>query len=265
MKKLYKFTTLFFLIAISLLLVQTSVTAKNTAHLIIVSDDHAVGIGKACKKDAERVSLQWSSLVGIHPNLNPKFYKVNDVFLNRKHLIDLLNKINSREGDILLFYFTGHGFWHKQQKDTYMKLGAEGGDIGLKEIKKILECKPSKARYYITDCCKKDLEVRAKAPKSSDVVFLQQDISNIQKLLAFQGIIEITSCRRNQISYTLPDDSGSFFTSAFTTAMWNHIRHPQKISWQNILKVSKKTTKENVKKFSLDLQEPDYSITFLPQ
>ena len=116
-------------------------------------------------------------------------------------------------GDIFVFYFSGHGYFAKDQLHLLgvsaeaALLDAGYGMLPLPVIEK-LTCKPGVKRFFILDCCQNALHAGGKA-----IALCQKPVECTASNGGELPLI-LTSCSVGEISFEDPASGHSLFTNA---------------------------------------------------
>jgi uncharacterized caspase-like protein len=133
-------------------------------------------------------------------------------------LTSLINTASLTENDdTLLFYYSGHG--DLDQKESYL-VGSDGRHLALSDtavsitrIKEILDGAKARAKIIILDSCHSGAQIGEKGIKPMSVDFIQRVFEQAE------GLVILSACQQNQLSYELPNESRSVFTHYLLDAL----------------------------------------------
>jgi hypothetical protein len=261
-------------------------TEKNIRlHLIAVADTLDKSIGSACSKDLQRMAETFKSLssyLGIQYSVTP-IWGVN---FNKKNVETTISKLKPSDSDIVVFYYSGHGFRKQEEKKRFpfMKLktfhtskkDVYANSLNIEDIYNKLRLKPARLNLVLGDCCNNDIittnAVGAKPGKTkSSKVDWSED--NLRTLFLNENPMSILACSaQNGQKASSNNDFGSFFSYFFKVSIENHCSKLRPYAtWDIVLQDAQKQTTfkanhtycekpyvvENICK-----QNPDYKIVF---
>lgn len=237
---------LLFRLAILLAVQGAFVSQAQTLHAILVADTRDPLLAKACAYDIELMHRQ---LVQITAAIDYQLaeQRITHQDFSQQQLDRVVRALIPRHDDILVFYYSGHGYHQPTSPDRFptLMLIKEGSTFaknpGLRAVHTAL--KQKKARLCITlgDCCNNIVSTtRGMINKriSPKALVLTNDSLNAayRKLfLNVRGDALIASSEPPQQSCAHPD-SGSFYTRAFDEALELASRYNKTISWESLLR-----------------------------
>lgn len=232
------------LLAVLLLSLGTVRGRAQTVHAVIVADTQDPLLQRACAYDAEVMHRQAGQVATALGYRLAEQRIVGDA-LGRKRLDDVLRALSPQPNDVLLFYYTGHGYNLRGRADRFPVLMLEkkranaARNPGLAEIHQRLKAK--KARLCITfgDCCNNLITTTRGMVRKKPVPgggFNDSLNAGYRKLfLATKGDVLIASSAPPQQACAHPD-SGSFYTRAFDEALSAIGQMNRVVSWQTLLR-----------------------------
>lgn len=203
--------------------------------LVIVANVLDPHIGKGCAKDIESIRQMFSSLAE-----HMKFWFLELVIkgeaYSKKNVEESINSIKAGSDDILVFYYTGHGFRFEKQDDVvyphvYLQPTLpkatdaiiNENSLNLNEIFESVKARGARLNIVIGDCCNNlihferkfsDREKKPRPEEAGDLVVF--DKSKCRTLFCdLTASILVASADKGQFSIT-DDDIGSIFTFNFT-------------------------------------------------
>ena len=222
-----------------------------TLHAILVADTIDKGIG--CIYDHKNM-IQLIKKISKYTGMKLKYKEFKDKNWSRKAIMKAVKRLRPKKNDMVLFYYSGHGFRMGSKKNKWPTMALKN-DQGLDEFwayKTILAKKP-RFLLVIADSC------NSIAPEGIDVVrsrFFRKDliIKNYKKLfLKYKGAIIASGCLPGQFSFGGPPDGGAY-TNAWRNALENAAKSSNP-SWDRIMKLANKPL-QNGK------QQPQFAINF---
>ena len=211
-------------------------------------------IRASCETDSRNMTKEFEDIAAaLHVDFRK--YEVKGTSFTKDNAMRVLNGLNPESNDIVIFYYSGHGFRWSDQTDAYpqmdirasayTKLSAET-TLSVSAVYNLLDKKGARLNIVITDCCNSDIGIN----KMTETSFLAgrsyqtPQIEKLQKLfMATKGNLIVTSSSAGQVSWS-NSVNGGFFTLSFLQAFHEEISYlkTQDPSWDNILKKSQTNT-----------------------
>ena len=246
--------------------------------LVIVANVLDPHIGKGCAKDIESIRHMFSSLAE-----HMKFWFLELLIkgedYSKENVVKSIDAIKAGSDDILVFYYTGHGFRFEKQDDVeyphvYLKStlpkATDGiineNSLNLNEIFESVKARGARLNIVIGDCCnnlihfERKFSDRDKKPRTDDASDLVvYDESKCRALFCdLTGSIIVASADKGQFSITV-DDIGSIFTYNFTKNLKILLSTPPGSSagfpWQKFLEESTEETFSQSKTFDIGVDK----------
>ncbi len=215
---------------------------QPTLHLIMVADTQSVKIKEGVSRDIVHVRKRFNTIARLlNYDLKEQLFDQN-YELRSNYIGDKLRKLKTNKKDILVFYYSGHGFVLKEE--TSLALPTKE-TILFKTIKKTLNKKNANFKLFVLDCCRSVVRLTTGDGPSDNI---DEDLlrTNYQQLFSTKEKCSIVglSCRPPEESYTT--DGGSLFTSSFLSVLNREVEKEEIISgdatWCTILKDTAKKT-----------------------
>ena len=229
-----------FLLSIALIITHSFNLRGQTIHLMIVSDTEDPSIGQSCLVDQNSVYNQFLS---ISNEIN---YKLDTVLVNSKlfnynNVKNALDKIKPDPSDILVFYYSGHGYNFDESKRCsewpIMHLKTKDAFLGLDEVHEIMKKKNARLTLTLGDLCNEIIDKRVLLPRG----LIVEDIlpSNKKEIYTnlftqFKGDILISTSKRGQYSYS-DAKNGGFYSFCFVEALNDAANYNSSITWPQLL------------------------------
>lgn len=244
-------------ISASLLLGSCQVLEASDLHAILTTDLNAYKIERAIKKDLDRMQKEIKSIVKF-TGLKLK----EKLFIGKKtdpqELIDYLRDLEVGQDDVILFYFSGHGFRMNQSINCpWPILAFEKSGVGIQfeEIASFLKAKNARLTLIFADCCNhaSNFKFPKKIIDENDELFQKSVKIRLKErycklFLEPSGLLVVSSAQAGEYSYT-SNIEGSLYTIALTNGLKEILKGSlQQISWKNLIEI----TKNNLEKVTTE-------------
>ena len=241
--------------------------------LVIVANIEDPHIGKGCAKDILSIRHMFSELT-----THMKFWFLELIIkgdaYSKKHVVDSIDAIKPGADDILVFYYTGHGFRFEKEDDekyphVYLKptLPVATGPIinehslNLNEIFEKIKRRGARLNIVIGDCCNTLIHFKRKFSggdhKMRTEIAPKLEINEHMCKTLFCDLtasILVASADKGQFSIS-DDEIGSIFTFNFTKNLKILLSSPPGSSdgfpWHRFLEVSKEMTFSQSKTYAI--------------
>lgn len=232
---------IYFFLACSLYF--SNMTAREASlHAIIMADLSAANIERIVEKDVARL-LSEISRISKYAQLEV----CEKIFLGSikdpERLHTYIKDLHVEPDDVLLFYFSGHGFRTPDEELAWPSLAFEEADVGIRfeELAALLVQKQAHLTLLFADCCNNILPTNS-APKPIQLIEknknyasgMQEHIDSYRKLfLESNGILMVASAPAGEYSQG-SDSEGSIFTKALILALQEVCQNASP-SWQAVM------------------------------
>ncbi len=243
--------------------VLTAAERKIKMHLIIVADTLDKEIAKACKLDVKKITGIFDS-VAVKLGIQKSFTTVAGNNFNVKGVWASVNNIKLfSPNDIIVFYYTGHGFRKREERDQkihfpYMKLKTDGGtrqevyenSVNIQEIFTAIKKIGARFNLVISDCCNEDvLSSKSFGSRIGKVKSSGMDwsIENCKALFLKPMSILTTAADNGQRAAATVTD-GSFYTQFLKLTIENNLSRLKKnANWDQVMTDTKNGTTKYAK------------------
>ena len=248
----------------------SSAEQKIRLHLLIVADTLDKAIGVSCAKDAQRTMETFTGLTKfLGLKLVPTLLWGKQY--SKKNIEDALKKLAPAPNDIVVFYYTGHGFripekprrfpnmklkhfptvrenfrdslsWARQSRKDNITYS-----MNIEDVFNTIKARKARFNLVISDCCNDDIfSVNAKGTKPGKTKASGVDWSEDNIRALFLGperrSILITAAVSGQRACS-NDTFGSFFTYYFKSSLETYCSKMQKpTTWDVIIQSAQKQT-----------------------
>ncbi|HRH61005.1 MAG TPA: caspase family protein, partial [Chitinophagaceae bacterium] len=225
--------------------------------LLVVANTEDEEIGATCVKDKDRMLKTFGDLAEfLQIQFVPKTIFGADY--NKKNVDDAINALKPSPNDIVVFYYTGHGFGYIQNNNElfpYIALTAKSfedpvkNSLNMENVFERIKSKGARMNLVLSDCCNSDINGRNTIVgdfASTRPSQLPWDTANCRKLF-LESKISILGTAAKKGEYSAGTGSlGGIFTYNFRTAMVTFLSkfNNYKPSWPQILKSAEMSTAE---------------------
>lgn len=248
---------------ICLILGFTNTLKASDLHVILITDLKAHRIEAGMKKDLERLQKTTRS-IAKNTGLNLK----EKLFVGKKTdpqaLFAHLRALDAHADDVILFYFSGHGFrTDPNPENKWPILAFEKAEVGIQfeEIATFLQKKGARLTLLFADCCNHEITSKKQA-KPEPRILIKSVTKELKRgycklFLESSGILIVTSAKPGEFSYT-NNVEGSLYTIALIKAIKETVKLPfENIKWSTIIedaktKLAKVTVESNVEQHPIE-------------
>ena len=229
-------------------------------HLIVVANTNDPDIGSTCALDKDRTMKTFSDLsefMGIH--LDSKVISGDDY--NIKNVQDAVSNLQASSRDIVVFYYSGHGFSKNDNKQyPYLELRSKSyqslddNSMNIQDIYSQILQKHANVTLVFSDCCNSLPETE---PAISGEVALTRssslgwNLNNCLQLFLPPAPVAVlmTAAAKGEMSAG-NNSYGGFFTYNFRSALVNYLSPVFSISGVSWPKLINEAQDQTVKKAS---------------
>jgi len=227
---------------------------KEKLYLITVVNTLDSIIGVSTQRDLANI-VSTFTLLAKDANMDIQVRKVGDNNLSKESVELALEGLHPSPIDIVVFYFSGHGFRYAKDVSPYprmsVRLNREAdlskNNLGLEDVYKILLKKKAKVTLVLADCCNNEIDavvpsgptfVKTKAPNGEPVL----NMTLFKKLFfpSKAASMLIASADKYQLAVGNPN-LGGYFTNSFTEELRKVLYETKSnVTWLSILASTKK-------------------------
>jgi hypothetical protein len=226
-------------------------------HLILVADTLDKSIGKSAAKDMRKMQeafTQFSELIGIKKQ-NFRQQLIAGKQCESRNVLKALSKLQPGRNDIIVFYYSGHGF-RTNQTDTfpYIKCTNINSDsativknsLRIRDIFDSIVSKKARMNLVLSDCCNNDIGRPKDTGRTVPKVRGEWELSekNTRELfLNSRRISILATAAQNGEKAILDPEYSSYMSHAFIAAMRQYTgKLEYKVSWPKLLDATGRTT-----------------------
>ncbi len=224
---------------------------KVTLHLVIVANTAISDIGPSCEFDKKRVISEMES-VSDALGMTLKQYIVDGKDLSKENVTNTLNGLSPATNDVVMFFYTGHGFRWSNQTDQYSNMDFRYNPytqistetcMTVTEVSNIIASKGARLNISLADCCNSDIGVNAKSSEKflasrSDPNYDEKKLATL--FLKAKGTILSCAASPGEVSWCNESDGG-FFMFSFFQAFHEEVGYlSNEPTWDDIMSNTKK-------------------------
>jgi len=223
----------------------TTILEGSDFHLILITDLNAKRIELGMKKDLAKIQKVMRT-IAKSTGLSLK----EKIFVGKKtdpqEIFAYLRSLSVNADDVVLFYFSGHGFRTDQNPaNLWPILAFEKAHVGIQfeEIATFLQKKQARLTLMFADCCNNFITTKKHA-KPKDKILLKGVGKHLKQgytklFLKSHGTLIVASAKPGDYSYT-NNLEGSLYTTALIMALKETIKLPlEQIKWSTIIESAK--------------------------
>lgn len=218
----------------------------GTIHFIVFADTEDASVGTSCNQTLKY--LQGNFLVKLRRYIDDMdtksyIYEGNNNF-TRSNLDAIIGSLSTSSNDVILFYYTGHGFNNGSNDYPTLTLGRDGEELNLRkkellDVYNTLRGKSHRLLVVMAEACNK----QALGTGISDNSPFEDDGAKFRALLSSSGDYMICSSKKGQASYSQAGNMG-VFSRSFADAMDEIAsdKNTTTATWPNLFRlISQKT------------------------
>ncbi|HLO39012.1 MAG TPA: caspase family protein [Lacibacter sp.] len=207
---------------------------------------------------AEKLYQKLADEIGIKANI----IKISGTNYNKKNVETAVNNLKSAAADIVVFYYSGHGFRMPKLNRPYpfmdlrsdvKKQDYKQHTMNIEDIYLTLKNKPNRFTLVVSDCCNNDPEATnsiAPTPPEPRASDLKWNYENLRALFLNpkKTSLLITAADKNQLATANPK-LGGFLSYYFKQSLENMLasNNPRETNWYKICEETKSKTVKQAK------------------
>jgi hypothetical protein len=230
-------------------------TEKNiNIHLLVVANTNDSTIGASCYKDMQRTVHTFQDLAEF---LGIKIYPttIYGKLYNKKNIENAIKDLKPTADDIVIFYYSGHGFRKagNNRRYPFLDFRAKPKDnynvysMNIEDIFQLIAKKPSRFNLVLSDCCNNlpgstnAIGTAMPEPRGSG---LEWDEDNIRALFLNPKRMSVLATAADVGQRASSNNSfGGFFSYFMKTSMEDHFSaFKDNVNWDQVLKEAHKQT-----------------------
>lgn len=228
---------------------------KNTRlFLLIVANTDDISIGPTCVVDKDATYKTFSQLAEfMQIKFMPKVIFGKD--FTKVNVDNAINAINPNPEDIIVFYYSGHGFAYTTDNHVFPYLDLRdkafqnfGGEftLNMEDIYKRIKSKGARLNLVLSDCCNADpsqsntISTDVATTRTSSIGW---NMENCKALFMDASPISVLMTAASKGELSAGNSTGGIFTFNFRESLEKSIGHfANNVSWQQLLTSAQQQT-----------------------
>ncbi len=232
--------------------VEVTSTTPAKIQFIVVANTEDARIGVSVKKDVTNIYSELKD-VSVFLNLPLNYVEISGTKFGKANVETALDNLKPGPNDIVIFYYSGHGYSNDQLAYPQFDLRQSRFDditvatLNVSDVYNRIKAKNARLNIIISDCCNSSLGTLKPEGKSFALTtksLLSWDKSFCHNLfMNSKGSILATAAKKGQYAYG-NNDVGGYFTSNLITSMEKYLSKFQGTtpSWEKIIAEAQTTT-----------------------
>lgn len=229
----------------------TSTAAK--LHLVLFINTDIPDIGQSCSVDQRVMETEFKE-ISKAVGLPFQKYILNGDKFTKANAEKTLQELQVGRNDVVIFYYSGHGFRWSNQTDRYPQLDmryseytplSEKTSLALSDVAKIISNKGGRLNIVMSDCCNSDIGRNQMTSTTfmASRAFQGAEIEKL-KMLFLRSSGTLTIAGSGPGEYAWCNVNGGFFTLSFIQALKEEIGYMRNDtpSWEHIAQNAVKST-----------------------
>jgi hypothetical protein len=231
---------------------------KTKLYLIVVSSTYDSSLGISCINDGQK-TVQTFTDVADFLGIKKVIDTIYGDRYNKTSVVDAINKIHPDSNDIVVFYYSGHGFTDPLKKDkNYPFLDLRDPRIrpkpkpttqtlNIQDIYDTISKKGARFNLVLSDCCNTEVitkKTNATPPPKPKGSGMKWNFDNVKTLFMNKERLSLLMTAATKGEEALSQDAfGSFFTHYFLSSMTTYLG-PEKgnANWLLVMADAQKQT-----------------------
>lgn len=239
----------------------SGITRKEKLFLIVVANTTDSSIGLSSKKDLDNVTKTFTGLAkDLGMEIIPTYISGDGFSKQAVEKAISKPKLNPSPIDIVIFYYSGHGFRYNDDTSRYPrislrtspKMARSKNNLGIEEIYQQIVKLGARVNIVLSDCCNENIGIPRPVgkdilgPRGGETWPGKLNMENSNALLFPEKPVSILvgSAEINQLASGNPN-MGGFFTAFFRAELEKSLYGYQSSkSWKNMLLSAKEKARQ---------------------
>jgi hypothetical protein len=239
-----------------------SIDEKPTLHLMVVADTEDPDIGFSCALDKRKMTAEFEGIAQVL-DIGISKHIIDGEYFSKQNVLSVINQIQPNPNDVILFYYSGHGFRWRNQDDGYPQLFLKTNkydglssetSMSLASVYQTLVTKGARLTIVLGDCCNSEVQMEQVTNANFLTMRATRDyqLDNLSELiLNSSGSVIATAASPGEAAYC-NQSNGGFFTNSFLQAFRQEIGvlSNDEVKWDDILNYTGQYTKQKASETS---------------
>ncbi len=190
-----------------------------TLHLMIAADTKDRSIGRSTQQDMDDIYTTFSK-ISAELGIKIKKYRVAGDNFSKSRIFNNINSISNGENDIVIFYYSGHGFNDESKESSFASMSLDGPEYSLEELYHRLKNKNARLTMIIGDLCNSIPETRRGTGIKESIPFKSGYFFDAEKLYKLfvesKGTLLSSSSSKGEWSYCMSNANRTLGNGHFT-------------------------------------------------
>ncbi len=228
-------------------------TTAAKLHLVLFINTDIPDIGQSCAVDQRVMETEFREISKAIGLPFQKYVVSGDKF-TKANAEKTIQDLKVGRNDVVLFYYSGHGFRWSNQTDKYPQLDmryseytplSDKTSLALSDVSKMISAKGGRLNIILSDCCNSDIGRNQMTSTTfmASRAFQGAEIEKLKTLfLKSSGTMTISGSGPGE--YAWCNVNGGFFTLSFIQALKEEIGYMRSDapSWEHIAQNAVKST-----------------------
>jgi hypothetical protein len=209
----------------------TPLEKSTRIHLLIVANTNDSTVGVAAVKDMQTVESFFTDLTEVMGIKQMEVYKVSGNSFSKGNVLSAMQKLKPQPNDIVVFYYTGHGFRTQNKTTAYPLFDLRANpkqnylteNLSTDTIAQLIKMKGPRMSLVLSDCCNWNPDMPlpyVPADPGTRSTEIPWDVDKCRALFFNRKISQIigVAADKNQLAVS-NEAQGSFFFKYFRESL----------------------------------------------
>ncbi|MBT6927911.1 MAG: caspase family protein [Waddliaceae bacterium] len=237
-----------------------------TLHAIIAADTSDYYIGSACLRDFVAINIHVHTIANV-TGLDIEEHVFYGTDFKPFDIVDTLRDLECSDDDVIVFYFSGHGFNTEERPSIWPVLDFKFHGLAVDDVVDIINSKKARFSLIFNDCCNSIIPENYTPPYVGQVITKASPyrnyitlINNYRALfLETEGVIITSSSSPGERSrgYT---NEGSWYTGSYLESFEEIVSSSETPTWEMVFEDSNAILQKKISSDN-EISKDDYAQT----
>lgn len=193
-------------------------------HVLMAADTYDPGIGKSVGQDMDDITNLFQK-AARELNIQYDIKKVYGDTFDKNNIVKQLNSWNIKPNDVIVFYYSGHGYNNVNRSNKFPSMSLDGEDLDLSELHRVIQGKGARLTITIGDMCNSIPRSREGTRSEESIPFKSGFLFDEDKLRTLfvdsRGSLISASSQKGEWSFCMSNANGTLGNGHFTNAFIN--------------------------------------------